>query len=191
MAPQSTQCAESIDPALLAELDRYVDERRDVKGLLIPALQCAQELFGYLPDAVIRHISRRLDIPYSEVAGVVTFYSFFSTVPRGRHVVRVCLGTACYVRGGQEVLTALSRELGIDVGQTTQDRIFSLEVGRCFGACGLAPVVMVDDDVHQRVKPARVREMLAPYRQDEPGATAGAPSGANTTRSAAMQGAVE
>lgn len=165
MRPQ-TDHAEAIDQALQTELDRFIDERRDVDGLLIPALQRAQELFGYLPKPVIRHVSRRLDIPYSEVAGVVTFYSFFSTVPRGRHVVRVCLGTACYVRGGQEVLTALQHELGIDVGQTTEDRQFSLEVGRCFGACGLAPVVMVDDDVHQRVKPARVRELLSPYRTD-------------------------
>ena len=188
MAPQNTQCAESIDQTLLAELDRYIAERPEVKGLLIPALQQAQELFGYLPDPVIRHISKRLGIPYSEVAGVVTFYSFFSTVPRGRHVVRVCLGTACYVRGGQEVLSALSRELGIDVGQTTEDRVFSLEVGRCFGACGLAPVVMVDDDVHQRVKPARIREMLAPYRGDDP---AGASADGEPAQSAEMEGAVE
>ncbi len=197
MTPQNTTCPDQIDPALLTELDRYIDERQEVRGLLIPALQQAQELFGYLPDTVIRHISRRLDTPYSEVAGVVTFYSFFSTVPRGRHVVRVCLGTACYVRGGQEVLAALSRELGIDVGQTTEDRLFSLEVGRCFGACGLAPVVMVDDDVHQRVKPARVREMLAAYRGDDSSGTAGAPSEAgagseaNAGQVTELEGAVE
>ena len=86
---------------------------------------------------------------------MVTFYSFFSTVPRGRHVVRVCLGTACYVRGGRKCLRRSNPELGIDVGATTEDRLFSLEVGRCFGACGLAPVVMVDDTVYQRVKPSR------------------------------------
>ncbi len=167
MVRQNNQCAEEVDQVKLAELDRFIDERKDVKGLLIPALQRAQELFGYLPDEVIRHISRRLDIPFSEVAGVVTFYSFFSTVPRGRRLIRVCLGTACYVRGGQEVLAALRHELGIEVGQTTEDRLFSLEIGRCFGACGLAPVVMVDDDVHQRVKPARVRELLSSYREEE------------------------
>lgn len=166
MAIETDACTQSTEQALLAELDRYIDERFDTKGLLIPALQRAQELYGYLPDPVLRHISRRLEIPYSEVAGVVTFYSFFSTVPRGKHLVRVCLGTACYVRGGQEVLSALRRELGIEVGQTTEDRTFSLEIGRCFGACGLAPVVMVDDDVHQRVKPARIRELLAPYRTE-------------------------
>lgn len=150
----------------LVALDHYIDEHLDMPGNLIPVLQHAQELFGYLPKPVLQHISTRLSISYSEVAGVVTFYSFFSTVPRGRHVVRVCLGTACYVRGGNEVLAAIQEELGIGVGETTEDRLFSLEVGRCFGACGLAPVVVVDDEVHQRVRPARVRELLAKYRQE-------------------------
>lgn len=151
----------------LGALDRYIDEHLDMEGNLIPVLQYAQQVFGYLPKPVLKHISVRLDTPYSEVAGVVTFYSFFSTVPRGKHVIRVCLGTACYVRGGKEVLAAFREELGIDVGETTDDRLFSLEVGRCFGACGLAPVVMIDDEVHQRVKPAKVRELLAGYRQGE------------------------
>ena len=152
------------EDVLLARLQELIPTFNPAKGGLIPALQTAQNLFGYLPETALRLISSSLHIPFSEVTGVVTFYSFFSTVPRGRHVVRACLGTACYVRGGKEVLTALSRELGIGVGETTPDRNFSLEVGRCFGACGLAPVVMVDDDVHQRVKPARIRELLAPYR---------------------------
>jgi NADH:ubiquinone oxidoreductase subunit E len=97
---------------------------------------------------------------------VVGFYSFFTTVPRGRNLVRVCLGTACYVRGGIAVLDALKKELDIDVGDTTEDREFSLEVARCFGACGLAPVITVNDDVHHRVKPKRVREILAQYAPD-------------------------
>jgi NADH:ubiquinone oxidoreductase subunit E len=96
---------------------------------------------------------------------VVGFYSFFSTVPRGKHLVRVCLGTACYVRGGKDVLQSLKDNLGIDVGDTTADRNFSLDVGRCFGACGLAPVIMVDDDVHQRVKPSKIAALLAQYRE--------------------------
>jgi NADH:ubiquinone oxidoreductase subunit E len=151
---------------LLPQLDRFIDEHSDMEGRLIPVLHHAQELFGYLPTSVLKHISLRLDIPYSEVAGVVSFYSFFSTVPRGEHVIRVCLGTACYVRGGKEVLAAFRQELGIDVGQTTDDRQFSLEVGRCFGACGLAPVVVIDERVHQRVKPSRVREILADYQKE-------------------------
>ncbi|TFG59798.1 MAG: NAD(P)H-dependent oxidoreductase subunit E, partial [Spirochaetales bacterium] len=110
-----------------------------------------------------KRISMKLHIPYSEVTGVVSFYSYFSTVPRGKNVVRVCMGTACYVRGGKEVLNAMKKQLGIEVGGTTEDRNFSLEVGRCFGACGLSPVVLVNDDVHQRVKPAKIRDILQPY----------------------------
>ncbi len=127
-------------------------------------------MFGYLPESALRKIATALDKPYSEVAGVVSFYSFFTTVPRGKHLVRVCLGTACYVRGGKEVLSALKAALGVEVGETTSDRTFSLDVGRCFGACGLAPVIMIDQDVHQRVKPAKVAKLLERYRN---GASAG------------------
>jgi len=142
---------------------RDLTRNRDQRGGLIPILQEAQHLFGYLPVAVLKEISLKLDKPYSEVAGVVSFYSFFTTVPRGRHVIRVCLGTACYVRGGNRVLEALKKCLGIDVGETTEDKRFSLEIARCFGACGLAPVIMVDDDIHQRVKPANVQDILKRY----------------------------
>ncbi|NLG35083.1 MAG: NAD(P)H-dependent oxidoreductase subunit E [Lentisphaerae bacterium] len=162
-------CAETPpdETALLKQLDEILADQKDKPGGLIPALQMAQGLFGYLPEDVMRRIARAFDKPYSEVAGVVSFYSFFSTVPRGKYVVRVCLGTACYVRGGNEVLRALKDKLGIDVGGTTEDRLFSLEVGRCFGACGMAPVLMVNDDLHQRVKPAKVGDLLQTYRQAE------------------------
>lgn len=161
-------CCDTIDEAqMLTQLDELLPEYVDKPGGLIPALQVCQRLFGYLPENVLERISEAFGKPYSEVAGVVSFYSFFSTVPRGRHLVRVCLGTACYVRGGKEVLQALKKSLGIDVGETTGDRVFSLDVGRCFGACGLAPVIMVDDDVHQRVKPAKVGELLARYAEPE------------------------
>jgi NADH:ubiquinone oxidoreductase subunit E len=126
-------------------------------------------MFGYLPEAALKKISVKLNKPFSEVAGVVGFYSFFSTQPRGKYLVRVCLGTACYVRGGKEVLNSIKKVLKIDVGQTTEDRIFSLDIGRCFGACGLAPVIMVNDDVHQRVKPVKVAELLDTYRNKENG----------------------
>ena len=148
-------------------IDTIIEQYRDTGGALIPVLQSTQNLLGYLPKESLQYISEKLKIPYSEVTGVVTFYSFFSTVPRGKHVIRVCLGTACYVRGGKEVLETLTRELKIKVGETTEDRNFSLEIGRCFGACGLAPVVMIDDDVHQRVKPCRIKELLAPYAAQE------------------------
>jgi NADH:ubiquinone oxidoreductase subunit E len=156
---------ELSEAELLAQLDDIIADYRDKRGALIPVLQMAQGLFGYLPDGVLIRIAHGLGIPFSEVAGVVGFYHFFSRHPQGRHQVRVCLGTACYVRGGKEVLEALKKELGIDIGESTEDRCFSLEVGRCFGACGLAPVVMADVDVHQRVKSARVREILHKYRE--------------------------
>lgn len=156
-------CACSGEPSeadLYARLDEVIGEYRDKPGGLIPALQTAQSIFGYLPEAVIRKIADGFGKTVSEVAGVVTFYSFFTLNPRGKYLVRVCLGTACYVRGGKEVLDAFKKKLEIDVGETTPDRQFSLEVGRCFGACGMAPVVMVNETVYQRVKPARVGEMV-------------------------------
>jgi NADH:ubiquinone oxidoreductase subunit E len=165
---QCACCGESATEAeLMVRLDAVLGEYQGKPGGLIPALQIAQTLFGYLPEAVLQKIARAFGKPYSEVAGVVSFYSFFSTTPRGKNLVRVCLGTACYVRGGKEVLDAMKKRLGIDVGQTTADRLFSLEVGRCFGACGMAPVVMVNDDVHQRVKPARIGAVLDAYLGDD------------------------
>ena len=156
----------TVEQAIPA-IDHIIDSLKKTKGALIPVLQQTQNLLGYLPEQVLAHISRKMDIPFSEVTGVVTFYSFFSTVPRGKHVVRVCLGTACYVRGGKQVLEAISRELDIAVGSTTGDRLFSLEIGRCFGACGLAPVVMIDETVHQRIRPDKVGDLLSSYRDQE------------------------
>ena len=155
------------EEALFPQLDEILEEYQHKDGGLIPALQIAQGLFGYLPEHVLRHIAKGMDKPYSEVAGVVGFYSFFSTQPRGDNVIRVCLGTACYVRGGKQVLDSIKKELAIDVGETTEDKVFSLEIARCFGACGLAPAIMINDDVHQRVKPARIKQILAPYKHSE------------------------
>jgi NADH:ubiquinone oxidoreductase subunit E len=159
-----TGCQEATEEELLARLDEVLQEYAGIPGALIPVLQIAQATFGYLPEEALKKIAVALGKPYSEVAGVVGFYSFFSTVPRGKHLVRVCLGTACYVRGGKQVLAALKDALRVEIGETTSDRLFSLDVGRCFGACGLAPVIMIDDDVHQRVKPTRVAKILDQYR---------------------------
>jgi NADH:ubiquinone oxidoreductase subunit E len=161
---QNCKCQDTAsEEELLLRLDDVLEDYRDKPGALIPVLQIAQNMLGYLPQEALKKISLKLNKPYSEVAGVVSFYSFFSTVPRGKYLVRVCLGTACYVRGGKQVLSALKNELNIDVGQTTEDRMFSLDIGRCFGACGLSPVIMVNDDVHQRVKPTRVGEIITRY----------------------------
>jgi NADH:ubiquinone oxidoreductase subunit E len=170
MSPEETKpcsCAEASEAELLVRLDEVLAEYREVPGALIPVLQIAQSMFGYLPESALRKISVALNKPYSEVSGVLSFYSFFTTVPRGKHLVRVCLGTACYVRGGKELLAAVKSVLRVEVGETTSDRMFSLDVGRCFGACGLAPVIMIDDDVHQRVKPARLPKILERYRHED------------------------
>jgi NADH:ubiquinone oxidoreductase subunit E len=163
-AVKACSCGEEVsDEELLARLDEVIADYQGRPGALIPVLQYAQGIYGYLPEVALKRIALGLRKPYSEVAGVVGFYSFFSTVPRGEHLIRVCLGTACYVRGGKAVLDAVKDRLGIDVGGTTEDRLFSLEVARCFGACGLAPAVSIDEDVYKRVKPTKVPEMLANY----------------------------
>ena len=167
MAAESVSCAscrDVTDEERYAQLDDVLAQYQEVPGALIPVLQIAQAMFGYLPDAALRRISVALGKPYSEVAGVVGFYSFFTTVPRGKHLVRVCLGTACYVRGGKKVLAALRSALRVEVGETTPDQVFSLDVGRCFGACGLAPVIMIDDDVHERVRAGQLMGILEKYR---------------------------
>jgi len=130
---------------------------------LIQILHEAQALLGYLPREALALIAEELGLPYSRVRGVVTFYSLFTTTPRGRHAISVCLGTACYVRGGQDVLAKLSDTLGIEADETTPDRRFSLGVVRCVGACGLAPVVTVGDDVHKRVNPNKLDNLVERY----------------------------
>ena len=161
---ESRTCGDDVsEEELLRRLDEVLEQYRDKPGALIPVLQITQGIFGYLPECALKRISLGLSKPYSEVAGVVGFYSFFSRVPRGEHLIRVCLGTACYVRGGKRLLDTLKQKLGIDVGETTPDRMFSLEIARCFGACGLAPTLTIDDEVYQRVKPAKIPEILSRY----------------------------
>ena len=167
MVAETSCCAceqEVSEEELLDRLDEVVRDYTGKPGGLIPVLQIAQGMFGYLPESALKKISLALNKPYSEVAGVVGFYSFFSTVPRGKHLIRVCLGTACYVRGGKKVLDAMKDNLHIDVGETTSDRLFTLEVARCFGACGLAPAMTIDDVVYQRVKPNKIKDTLSHYR---------------------------
>lgn len=145
------------------ELDRIISSHRDIPGCLIPVLQQSQELIGYLPASVQRKIARGLNIPVAEVHGVVSFYSFFSMKPKGKHVIKVCLGTACYVKRAEEILEKLKETLGINVTEITKDNRFSLESVRCLGACGLAPVVVIDHDTHASVNPVKTADILAAY----------------------------
>ena len=133
---------------------------------LIQALHRVQEELGYIPKEAQRAVAAALGVPLSQVRGVVTFYHFFRTEPVGRHTIRLCLGTACYVRGAARVLQALREELGVDLGGTSADGLFTLEGVRCLGACGLAPVMMVDGEVYGRLTPRRAREILSRYRDE-------------------------
>ena len=147
----------------VAKLDSIIAKFKGKPGGLIPVLEEAQVALEFIPIAVQKRIASGLNLPLSRVYGVVTFYSFFTMTPRGKHTVRVCLGTACYVRGGKALTDALEKQFGIKQGETTADRMFTLESVRCLGACGLGPVVVVDEDVHGRLKPGKVKEVLSQY----------------------------
>lgn len=145
------------------KLDEVIENYKDKPGGLIPVLEQAQGILEYLPVSAQKRIAKGLNLSPSQVFGVVTFYSFFTMTPRGKHVCRVCLGTACYVRGGKRIAENIEKTFGIKQGETTEDRLFTYEAVRCLGACGLAPVVVINDEVHGRMKPNNVGELLAQY----------------------------
>jgi len=146
-------------------LETYINSLKDKKGSLIHVLHKAQELFGYLPPEVQLFIARKLDIPGAKVFGVVSFYSYFTTKPVGKHKISVCMGTACFVRGAEKIVDAFKNELGVQNGETTPDGLFTLKDVRCIGACGLAPVVFLDDHVFGHVTVDGVKEILKKYRK--------------------------
>ena len=146
--------------AKLQELDEFIDRLPDKEGKLIVVLHKAQEIIGYLSEEVQDHIAHKLMMPAAKVFGVVTFYSFFNTKPKGRFRINVCMGTACFVRGAQEVLDEFSKHLHISPGETTEDLLFSLDALRCVGACGLAPVVSVNSKVYGRVTIEDVNDII-------------------------------
>ncbi|WP_350345141.1 NADH-quinone oxidoreductase subunit NuoE [Proteinivorax tanatarense] len=147
------------------ELEKLFEQYKGKKGALIPVLQKAQDIYGYLPKEVIADIADGLDLPLSQVYGVCTFYSQFHLNPRGENIIRVCMGTACHVRGADKVLDRLQEELGVEPGGTTEDLKFTLESVACIGACGLAPVIMVNDNTHGRLNADSVSEVLKKYRK--------------------------
>ncbi|MBI5967322.1 MAG: NAD(P)H-dependent oxidoreductase subunit E [Deltaproteobacteria bacterium] len=152
-----------VPPEQWKRIDEIIEKYKHKQGTLIPVLKETQEVVGYLPLEVQQHIAVGLRLHPSQVYGVVTFYSLFTMTPRGRHTVRVCLGTACYVRGGQYIVDLLRKEFNIDVNQTTSDLRFTLEVINCPGTCGLAPVMCVDEDVHGIPEPEKAVEILKEY----------------------------
>jgi len=148
-------------------LYQTIEQHKDEKGALMPILQKAQDIYGYLPVEVQTMIASKTGIPLEEIYGVTTFYSQFTLSPKGKYKVSVCLGTACYVKNAGEILDRISKNLGINADECTADMKFSLEACRCIGACGLAPVITVNDDVYGRLVPADVDEILEKYKAED------------------------
>ncbi len=145
------------------ELNEIIDKYKGQKGMVIRILQKAQDIFGYLPIEVQSHISDNLDIPIATINGVVSFYSLFSQKARGKYVINVCMGTACYVKGAQEVLNAIKEELKIEEGETSLDGLFTILATRCIGACGLAPVITINKEVYGRLSPDDIPGIMRKY----------------------------
>lgn len=157
-----TACENLVDPKQI-KLDEVIIKYQDENGPLIPILQEAQEVYGYLPADVLKHISKGTRIPLAKIYGVVTFYSQFRLAPVGRNLINVCLGTACHVRGGAKVLDMIEKSTKIKDGETSEDRRYTLEIVACIGACGLAPVMSINGQVYGRLEPESVAEILAKY----------------------------
>lgn len=155
------QCSEETEEQKRAHILRIIDDFKGQEGSLIQILHLVQGYYGCLPLEIQQLVAERLDIPLSEVYGVSSFYSYFTTKPRGEYTLRVCMGTACYVRGGAEILKRLTQLLGIAVGETTKDGKFTLEVTRCIGACGLAPAMVINETIYRQVAPDRLNRILA------------------------------
>lgn len=159
-------CCGCVDETEI-KLQKIIEKYKDLKGGLIPVLHEVQELYGYLPLNAQKKISEGLGVPLSEIYGVITFYTQFSLEPKGKYNIQVCLGTACYVKGANLILDKLQEKLGINVGECTEDGLFYLEACRCIGACGLAPVITINDDVHGRLKPEDIEGIIEKYRKQE------------------------
>lgn len=160
----SNCCCNNNTDNLELQLNEVIQKNKNKKGALISVLHQAQELYGYLPEHVQKKISEGLRVPMTEIYGVITFYSLFSLEPKGKYRFSVCMGTACYVRGAGEILERLKEKLGVDVGKATEDGLFSIEDCRCLGACGLAPIMMVNDKVYGRLSPKDIDGILEEYK---------------------------
>jgi len=151
----------------LEDISKLIDKYRGSHGGLIPLLQEAQDQAGYLSRETLEQIAEGMKLSLAKVLGVTTFYSQFHLKPRGKNIIRICMGTACHVRGGASIMAKLEEELGIKTGETTKDLEFTLESVACIGACGLAPVMSINDDIHGKLTPEKIPEILAKYRRQE------------------------
>lgn len=150
-------------------LDDFIDNMPDKRGALIEVLHRAQGIFGYLPREVQEHVAQKLNIPVSKVYGTVTFYAYFTMEPKGKYAINICLGTVCYVKGADKILAEFEKQLGIKNNQCTKDGIFSLGGLRCVGACGIAPAVMVNDEVYGNFKVEDVKTLINKLKENEVG----------------------
>lgn len=160
-------CDNKLKKECFDKLANFINGITDKEGCLITVLHQAQEIFGYLPHEVQEFVAEKLNLPVAKVYGVVSFYHFFKMVPQGKYPISVCMGTACYVRGAEKVLDEIKRELGVTVGETTADGLFSLDALRCVGACGLAPVVLVGKDVYGKETVKDMKRIIDMYRAKE------------------------
>jgi NADH:ubiquinone oxidoreductase subunit E len=149
---------------LFRKTSEIITNNQGKAGAMIRILQQSQELCGYLPPPLLELISRETAVPLSGIYGILTFYHFFSTVPKGKYIIQVCKGTACYVKGGQKILDTLKKEYNLEPGGITQDGKFSLDMVRCLGCCGLSPVIAVGTVVYRKVKPSGLKEILTSYK---------------------------
>jgi NADH:ubiquinone oxidoreductase subunit E len=152
-------------PEELNKVDEIINDHLGKKGALIPVLQKIQKEIGFIPIDIQKRVAKTLKVPEKDVYGVATFYSYFSMIPRGKNNIRVCMGTACFVKGGKKIVDKITKELKIDPGQTTADRKFSLQVNRCIGACGLAPIIVINEKVYQKVNPDEIMDIVNSYKE--------------------------
>jgi NADH:ubiquinone oxidoreductase subunit E len=159
---------EKAEAGVVAEtehvIQQIIETTKGKTGALIRVLQQVQGVIGYLPPDVLKTVSQKLRVPLSEIYGIVSFYSFFSMVPKGEHVAQVCMGTACYVKGGERIIHAFAKDIKLEPGGITEDGKFSLETVRCLGCCGLSPVMAISGDVYRRVKPGKIKEIIGSYK---------------------------
>lgn len=154
------KCRTETKKELFYKISEIVDDYRGKEGSLIPILHIAQGIYGYLTPELLQFIAEKLNLPFSKVYGVATFYSYFTITPRGEYTIRVCLGTSCYLQGGKKVLAQLKKQLGIEIGETTPDGKYTLEVVRCIGECGMAPNISINNTSFTNVKPENIGEIL-------------------------------
>jgi NADH:ubiquinone oxidoreductase subunit E len=162
--PVQGQASKNVDSSTSRQIRKIIKATNGQAGAPIRVLQRVQGLIGYLPREALEIVSREMRIPLSELYGITSFYSFFSMVPKGKYVIQVCLGTSCYVKGGQKIIDSLNKEFGLESGSTTPDGKFSLQTVRCLGCCGLSPVLAVNENIHRKVKPSKLKEILSSYQ---------------------------